>query len=344
MYSFSFLSFSSTKKDIVKKKIKAGDNSINIGKFKNPGEQKFSIIATDQYGRKSHELFNFFLVEEKDKKEKEYIMTEADLIKYNIKNIDTYENKYIATLTLENPTSETVKSELEKIASTITPTSNSYTCIIADTVGNGEPGNWWGETIVKYSDNYDKNAIMQESANTRIGLQQLLDDISAQGYSSIKLLPGTYRIDHEESIYIPSNFTLDMNGATIKLNQFTGDSSLMISLNNTFDSHVINGTIEGDYYSHDYANSPNNSEWVMGISIDGEAKYSSFENLTVKDITGYGGNNGISNSRDESLHYTYTNPTTISDTFKLGDIDRSTGEYIESPNRTTSSIKISINR
>ena len=101
-------------------------------------------------------------------------MTEADLIKYNIKNIDTYESKYIATLTLEEPTSETVKSELEKIASTITPTSNSYTCIIADTVGNGEPGNWWGETIVKYSDNYDKNAVMQESANTRIGIQQFL--------------------------------------------------------------------------------------------------------------------------------------------------------------------------
>lgn len=324
------------KKDIVKKNVKAGDNSINIGKFKNPGEQKFSIIATDQYGRNSHELFNFFLVEEKDKKEKEYIMTEADLIKYNIKNTDTYENKYIATLTLENPTSENVKSELEKIASTITPTSNSYTCIIADTVGNGEPGNWWGQTIVKYSDDYDKNAVMKESANTRIGLQQLLDDISAQGYSSIKLLPGTYRIDHEESIYIPSNFTLDMNGATIKLNQFTGNSTLMITLNNTFDSHVINGTIEGDYYSHDYSNSPNNSEWVMGISIDGEAKYSSFENLTVKDITGYGGGNGIAKSRDESLYYTYTNPTAIGDTFKLGDIDRSTGEYIESTNRTTS--------
>ena len=33
------------KKDIIKKNVKAGDNSINIGSFKNPGEQKFSIIA-----------------------------------------------------------------------------------------------------------------------------------------------------------------------------------------------------------------------------------------------------------------------------------------------------------
>ena len=76
-------------KDIVKKNVKAGDNSINIGKFKNTGEQKFSIIATDQYGRNSHELFNFILVEdskEKEKSSKEYIMTKDDFIKYNIKN------------------------------------------------------------------------------------------------------------------------------------------------------------------------------------------------------------------------------------------------------------------
>ena len=127
-----------------------------------------------------------------------------------------------------------------------------------------------------------------------------------------------------------------MNGATIKLNQFTGDSALIITLNNTFDSHVINGVIEGDYYSHDYANSPNNSEWVIGISIGSEAKYSSFENLVVKDITGYGGGNGIAKSRDESLYYTYTNPTSIGDSFKLGDINIKTGEPIESTNRTTS--------
>ena len=41
-------------------------------------------------------------------------MTQEDLTKYNIKNTDTYENKYIATLNLKEATSETVKAELEK--------------------------------------------------------------------------------------------------------------------------------------------------------------------------------------------------------------------------------------
>ena len=39
---------------------------------------------------------------------------------------------------------------------------------------------------------------------------------------------------------------------------------------------------------------------------------------------------------DESLYYTYTNPTSIGDSFKLGDINIKTGEPIESTNRTTS--------
>lgn len=253
------------KKDIIKKNIKPGDNSISLGKFKTEGEHKFSIIATDQHGRNSHELFNFILVQD-NINTNEYVMTTDDLSKYNIDNSDNKNN----------------------------------------------------------------------GSNTRAGLQKLLDDKSKEGYNKLKLIPGIYRIDHTAPIYIPTEFTLDLNQATIKLNGFTGDKATMIELNNTFNSHVINGTIEGDYYEHDYKNSPNNSEWVNGISISGESKYSSFENLTVKNITGYGGGNGIGNSRDEKLGYTYIYPQPIGDSFKLGDIDRKTGEIISSKNRTTS--------
>ncbi|WP_434798712.1 MucBP domain-containing protein [Terrisporobacter vanillatitrophus] len=254
------------KDDIIVKNLKAGDHSISLGTFpKLDGqEQKFSILCTDQYGRNSHELFNFFLVRN-DVPVKEYIMTTQDLTTYNISN-----------------TNDTTKL-----------------------------------------------------VSTREGLQKLLDDKQAQGFNRLRLLAGTYRIDHLAPIYIPTKFTLDMNGATLKLHEFTGDKALMMELNNTFDSHVINGTIEGDYYNHDYTNSPNNSEWVHGISIGGEAKYSSYENLTVKDITGYGTINGIKESRDNKLGYTYLYPRKIGNTFKLGDIDRATGIDIVSTNRTT---------
>lgn len=157
-----------------------------------------------------------------------------------------------------------------------------------------------------------------------------------QGYNKLKLLPGIYRIDHTGTIYIPTKFTLDLNQATINLNQFTGNKSLMIELNNTFDSHVINGTIEGDFYSHDYIGSTNNSEWVSGISIGSDSRYSSYKNMTVKNITGYGAQNGIAKNREGNDMYTHIWYKEINNTFTQQDINQVTGEGKSSTNRVTS--------
>ena len=252
------------KDDIILPDIKAGDHSVNLGSFTNFGEQKFSILCTDQYGRNSHELFNFFLIKG-IVNINEYVMSTNDLAYYKIDNTN-------------NPANVT---------------------------------------------------------STREGLQKLLDDKKSQGYNKLRLLNGIYRIDHLGTIYIPTKFILNMNFATLKLNGFTGAKALMMDINNTFDSHVINGTIEGDYFEHDYTNSPNNSEWVNGVSIGGESKYSSYENIIIKDITGYGSTNGIADSRDGVLGYTYLYPREIGNNFKLGDIDRYNGNPIPSTNRTT---------
>ena len=320
------------KKSIVKKNVKAGDNSINIGKFSSLGEQNFSIYCTDEYGRRSHELFNTFLVKNKETA-KEYFMTKNDLTKYNIKDTDKYEKIQYEKIAIENPDSSTVKNFLQNIAEKTIVPPNSYVCITADP----SDGNWPDETVVKYSTDYDKDYVLTESINTRKGLQKLINDKKNEGYTSIKLLEGTYRIDHLEPISIPSEFTLDLNNSTIKLNGFAGNKSLMIILLNTFNSHVINGIIEGDYYSHDYSNSDNKSEWINGISMNGNCRYSSFENLIVKNITGYGACNGIGKINFSSPYeYTYIDPINISNTFQLKDIDTSTGAEIDSTTRTTS--------
>ena len=328
--------------DKVFRNIKAGDHQVSLGSFSNLGEQNFSILCTDAYGRNSHELFNFFLVQD-DIEIKEYIMTKDDLVTYNIKNDDNYEQKiYVKVNKLTDTTTGT---KIEEIANATTVPSKKYICFIGTTEvdNNGNPimqstaARFWLNTIVKYADDYDKDAVLQESTNTRIGLQQFLNDKKAEGYNKVILLPGTYRVDHQDTIYVPTNFTVDMNGSTFKQNQFTGDKSLIISLDSTFDSHVINGTIEGDYFSHDYANSANNSEWPMGISIAGECKYSSYENISVKNITGYGAGNGI--SQKSGFSYFAKALGTI---FTLGDINLTTGETISSTNRqTTTFIDIS---
>ena len=300
--------------------LKAGDHTISLGKFDTEGEKKFSILCTDKYGRNSHELFNFILVKN-PVEVKEYIMTQEDLIKYNIKNTDDYEVIEFSEGTLK---------DLFKSAP-----AGKYLCLLPTNDSGTYDYSKFKKITVKYGKGYDKEAVLNEATNTRIGLQQLLDDKKAEGYNRVVLLNGRYRIDHQKQIYIPSEMTLDMNGATLKLNQFTGCSALMIDINNTFDSHVINGTIEGDYFAHDYANSEKNSEWVNGISITSGAKYSSFENMLIKNITGYGSGNGIGTTRD-GIYYTYIYPKGIGNNFKLGDIDRKTGEEVPSEIRSTS--------
>lgn len=313
--------------------LKAGDHQVSLGSFSTEGEQKFSILCTDKYGRNSHELFNFFLVQN-DVEVKEYAMTEDDLITYNIKNTDDYEEKIYVKV--DKLTDITTGTKIEEVANATIVPSKKYICFIGttETDVNGNPimqttpARFWLNTIVKYASDYDKNAVLIEATNTRTGLQKLLDDKKAAGYNKLLLLPGIYRIDHQGTIFVPDRFTLDMNGATLKENQFTGDSSLMISLDGTFDSHIINGTIEGDYFSHDYTNSTNNSEWCMGISISGACKYSSFENINIKDITGYGGGNGIS----KKSGYTYF-AKPLGNTFKLGDISTIDGSNMTSTQR-----------
>lgn len=310
--------------------LKAGDHQVSLGSFTTEGEQKFSILCTDKYGRNSHELFNFFLVQD-DIEVKEYVMTKEDLVTYNIKNTDDYEEKVYVKV--DKLTDTTTGTKIEEVANATVVPSKKYICFIGTTESddNGHPimqttaARFWLNTIVKYADDYDKDAVLTEATNTRIGFQKLLDDKKAAGYNKLLLYPGTYRIDNNSTIYVPSEFTLDMNNSTLKENQFTGASSLMISLDATINSHVINGNIEGDYFSHDYANSTNNSEWCMGLSISGSCKYSSFENITVKDITGYGGGNGIS----QKSGYTYFGKA-LGNIFKLGDISTIDGSNIVS--------------
>ena len=321
------------KEDKIYHNLKAGDHQVSLGSFTIEGEQKFSILCTDKYGRNSHELFNFFLVQG-DVKVKEYVMTEDDLATYNIKNTDDYEEKVYVKV--DKLTDTTTGTKIEEVANATVVPSHKYICFIGTTEEdeNGNPimqttaARFWLNTIVKYADDYDKNAVLTEATNTRIGLQKLLDDKKAAGYNRLLLLPGIYRIDHLGTIYVPDRFTLNMNGATLKENQFTGDSSLMISLDSTFDSHVLNGNIEGDYFSHDYVNSTNNSEWCMGTSISGLCKYSSFENIKIKNITGYGAGSGIS----KKSGYIYF-AKALGNVFKLGDISIIDGSIISSTER-----------
>ena len=316
-------------KQTITKTLKAGTHEISLGSFATETTIDYSIKATDKYGRNSHEVFHYFRVHNGTAK-KEYVMTQADLQKYNIKNTDPYPiRRYVDVEEI----SDNIKPTMEEAYNNASVPSNSYVVLIPRNINDNNTKGYklYPYVKVKYASDYNATKVAEDSKNTREGLQKFLDDVKAQGYNYVKLLNGIYRIDHEAPISLPTEFTLDLNGATIKLNQFTGDSSVMMEISDCYDSHLINGIIEGDYYEHDYANSTNNSEWVSGISLNGISEYSSFENLEVRDITGYGVMNGMSSSRS----YTYFYPIAILN-WEYGEINKTTGEVEKAENRAVS--------
>ena len=102
------------------------------------------------------------------------------------------------------------------------------------------------------------------------------------------------------------------------------------------DAHLVNGTIETDYFEHDYKNSPNASEWVMGATIGGDVRYCSIERMTIRDITGYGMGNGIGGAG----RWYHANPRGIKGSgktakFESGTIDPKTGAVVADASRWT---------
>lgn len=150
---------------------------------------------------------------------------------------------------------------------------------------------------------------MQESTNTRIGLQKLLNDKKSEGYNKLKLLPGVYRIDH-----------------CVKVNESTGEIT---------GEETISIPTE---FTHDYDNSPNSPEWVNGVGINSSSRYSSYENIYIKDITGYGGISGGGASKDRKvpIYYAYPSWNDLSSNAISGHIDRKTGALIDCKDRVVS--------
>lgn len=128
----------------------------------------------------------------------------------------------------------------------------------------------------------------------------MLEELS-KNYNYLVLPQGTYKTAIDKTIDVPTNTTIDLNGATIKMEEGkAGNHAIQLRILQCEDSHVTNGTVQGDYDTHDFANSTNNSEWVHGIDIGGRSKYCSLENVEVKDITGYGIISGFEADKDGS--------------------------------------------
>ncbi len=310
------------------KHIKAGDHEFNAGKFP-AGEYIAELSAIDMHGRKSPVLFHEFRILENlaVPAEETYTMTESDLAKYKISSKgDLGIFRFLdAKGKNEKDTAAMVAEEAAKVK----VPSGKYMVIAGAEKYNPEENRnhrgvrnaplpeWlpnpqsWKTCKVLYADDYDKAKVEADAAATGNGLNQFLKDVREKGFRKVIMLPGTYRISNTTPVEVPSGLTWDLNGCTIKMNQFAGHQGRIIRIRDGVDTHLVNGIVEGDYFEHDYKNSKHMSEWVLGIDMDGESKYCSVERILLRYITGYGTTNGFHGNRGKYIPARNFTPGTI---------------------------------
>ena len=314
-------------KKLMLKNLKSGDSAFSLGALP-IGDYETRIWATDAKGRESHRVIHDFRVVDGDSlripADKVYRMTSADLSAYGIRNDGDLEK----IVYVDDSSSRVVKEKRKD--------APGYTVTVPLDPKTGKPPiGAWKKAKVDYDAGYDRDAVEAASVATSDGLQKFLDAKAAAGFRKVVLLPGVYRVSHARKLVIPAGMTLDLGNAVLKQNAFTGASSLMVNIASGTDTHLVGGTLEGDYWTHDYQGSPNNSEWPAGFQIGGDSWYCSVENVKVVDITGYGGQNGISRDHKGDLAFFVEGLPK----FSAGGLDAATGGVVPDPYRFTTDFK-----
>ena len=277
----------------------SGDHAITLGTLP-AGDYQLAVQCRDTQGRASHVVWHEFLVRATADLaipgQQVYRMTPDDLRTYGIRNDGpggTLVPVEVGNLEdLKDPALTNHIARCLDEAQRATPVPPNGYLILAAAQDGKVTQRASRRSRVVYGAAYDRARVETNAVRTAEGLQRFLDDAAARGMRRVVLLPGLYRLSASRSLSLPDRFTLDLNGATLKMNEFAGCRGVVVEIRHRTDSHLVNGTVEGDYYEHDYAHSPNKSEWVLGIELVGDCRYCSFENLTVRNITGYGVSNG----------------------------------------------------
>ena len=286
------------------------DGEFDLGELP-AGEYSVGVWCRDRLnGLESHRVWHEFRVVEKDALDipelKVRRMTAADLTAYGLRNDGDYE-RFVLIDAFDPATRNggQFNLKIDEITAECLEIVDAYLAEHPHVSPGGRPGYtvytaaFNGAPIdrafyrkrLRYDDGYDKAAVAAIAEANSIGLQKFLDDAAAAGCRKVVLQPGTYRVSHLYTLKLPDRMTVDLNGATLKLNGFDGAGTLMVRFAGVTDTHLVNGTVEGDYYEHSYKETPS-PEQVHGWCFSGACRYCSVEGVTTKNVTGYGGGNG----------------------------------------------------
>ncbi|BCD30684.1 hypothetical protein BC30102_3720 [Bacillus cereus] len=182
-----------------------------------------------------------------------------------------------------------------------------------------------------------------DAVNTSQGINNALKWASQQGYTEVVLPKGTYLIDKNKPIEPQSYLTLNLNGATLKMetNNLTG-YAIVSFCNNQVYSRVTNGIIQGDKDTHDYT-SGGTHEGGYGVAVgsftqvaDGgnNTRFVSLDNLEISNCT------GDAITLNSTFGQISPFPTSLASSFEQGSISTTDGSLVSSTTKIRSKLQI----
>lgn len=145
-------------------------------------------------------------------------------------------------------------------------------------------------TATIYLIDLNKFAIKSDGTSpleTSQGINTALQYAKNNNLTNIMLPFGQYAISENIPILMVDNVTLDMNNSTFVMNTNGLPSYTAINFDNCSNAQLINGTIVGDKYGHDYSTIESSHEWGSGITFN-SCSNSTITNLTIKSFPGHG--------------------------------------------------------
>ncbi|MFB5252948.1 right-handed parallel beta-helix repeat-containing protein [Bacillus mycoides] len=182
-----------------------------------------------------------------------------------------------------------------------------------------------------------------DAVNTSQGINNALKWASQQGYTEVVLPKGTYLIDKNKPIEPQSYLTLNLNGATLKMetNNLTGYAIVSFCKNQVY-SRVTNGIIQGDKDTHDYS-SGGTHEGGYGVAVgsftptaDGgnNTRFVSLDNLDILNCT------GDAITLNSTFGQISPFPTSLASSFEQGSISTTDGSLVSSTTKIRSKLQI----
>lgn len=184
-----------------------------------------------------------------------------------------------------------------------------------------------------------------DAVNTTKGINDAMVWAVLNGYKEMLLPKGTYLIDETSPIEPQSNFTLNLNGSSLKIRSNDQSEYSVINFQkNQVHSRITNGKIIGDREVHDYS-SGGSHEAGYGIQVGSfsppdsggsNARNIILDNLDIYNFT------GDSVALCSAFGQISPFPTSLASSWEQGDIDPSNGNLLASTSKIRSTLKFSM--